>query len=42
VRRLAEHAGDAVHIVRVPELAGDVRDMQKLGELADTMMSGGG
>jgi anion-transporting ArsA/GET3 family ATPase len=41
VRRLVEYAARAVPVVRVPELAGDVHDIEKLGELAETMMAGG-
>jgi len=41
LRPLAEHAGDRVPIVRVPELASDVHDLRRLGGLADTMMAGG-
>jgi anion-transporting ArsA/GET3 family ATPase len=41
VGRLVEHAARAVPVVRVPELAGDVHDIAKLGDLAETMMAGG-
>jgi len=41
VRRLNDRARGEVPIVRVAELAGDVRDLQKLGEIADSLMTGG-
>jgi len=28
-------------VVRVPELAGDVRDLRKLGDIAELLMTGG-
>jgi anion-transporting ArsA/GET3 family ATPase len=41
VRALDERTAGRVPIVRVPELAGDVRDFRNLGELAELLMSGG-
>jgi anion-transporting ArsA/GET3 family ATPase len=41
VRGLDERARGLVPIVRVPELPSDVHDLQKLGELAETLMRGG-
>lgn len=41
VRGLHEHAKGQLCIVRVPELAGDVRDLSDLGRVAETLMLGG-
>ena len=41
VRLLDERAKGRVPIVRVPELASDVHDLTRLGEIAETLMSGG-
>ena len=41
VHLLGERAQGRVPIVRVPELASDVHDLTRLGEIAETLMSGG-
>ncbi len=41
VRALDERATGIVPVVRVPELAGDVHDLAKLRDVADTLMRGG-
>jgi anion-transporting ArsA/GET3 family ATPase len=41
VRLLNERANGQVPIVRVPELASDVHDLPMLGQVAETLMSGG-
>jgi anion-transporting ArsA/GET3 family ATPase len=41
VRALRERTRGEVPVVRVPELAGDVRDLGRLGELGDRLMQGG-
>ena len=41
VHLLGERAQGRVPIVRVPELASDVHDLTRLGEVAETLMSGG-
>jgi anion-transporting ArsA/GET3 family ATPase len=41
VEKLRQHAGPGVPVVRVPELATDVRDLASLNDVASTLMSGG-
>jgi anion-transporting ArsA/GET3 family ATPase len=41
VRGLHDHAKGQLSVVRVPELAGDVRDLSDLGRVAETLMLGG-
>jgi anion-transporting ArsA/GET3 family ATPase len=41
VRTLGQRTRDEVPLVRVPELAGDVRDLGRLAELGEQLMQGG-
>jgi anion-transporting ArsA/GET3 family ATPase len=41
IRALGERASNKVPIVRVPELASDVHDLQNLGDIAGMLMRGG-
>jgi anion-transporting ArsA/GET3 family ATPase len=41
VRKLSDHVGGAVPVVRLPELASDVRDSRALRQIADLLMTGG-
>jgi hypothetical protein len=41
VSALGQRANGAVPVVRVPELASDVHDLKRLGEIAQQLMQGG-
>jgi hypothetical protein len=41
LRHVRELAGRAVPVIRLPELAGDIRDLAALGQIAELLMVGG-